>query len=329
MNKIKIGIGILISLILIYFVFRDVEPEKVIDELLNINYFLIIPAVVIQVLSYWIRAMRWSLMLTSIKKIKTARLFPIICINYLANNLLPLRAGEFVRAYLIGRKEGISKATALSTVIVERVYDGVTLSLFFGAIALIYPFPTGVKVSGALLSLIFLAALVFILVIALFREKAIKIINFFIKFLPEKIGQKVNGILDKLIDGFDVIKDKKNLLLIAFCSILAWFMEACLIYAIAAAFGFSSTVFLALITLVFVNFFIMIPSSPGYVGPFEGACRYSLGLFNVTKDAAASFALIYRVFQYVPITVIGFICLLKEGISFSSMTSLSKKDESV
>ena len=329
MKKLKIIIGIFISLILLYFVFRDVEPQKVLHELLNINYFIIIPAVIIQILSYWVRAMRWTLMLSSIKKISTSRIFPIICINYLANNLLPLRAGEFVRAYMIGQKEGISKATALSTVIVERVYDGVTLALFFGVIAFIYPFPTSVKISGALLSMVFVVALLFILVIALFREKALKVINFFLKFLPEKIRVKVYGILEKLIDGFDVIKDKKNLLMIAFYSVLAWCMEACLIYAIAAAFGFSSTFYLALITLVFVNFFIMIPSSPGNIGTFEGACRYSLGLFNVTKDVTASFALIYRVFQYIPITIIGFICLFKEGMTFSSITSLSKKDEAI
>ncbi len=328
MKKLKIILGVLISLIFIIIAFNGVNFHKVIDKLMEINYFVIIPAVVIQLMSYWVRTMRWSLMLRSIKRIKPARLFPVICISYLANNVLPLRAGEFVRAYLLGQKEEVSKTAAFSTVILERIYDGITLVLFFGVIAFIYPFPSDVKLIGAVFTAIFLGALLFSVFIVLFREKTLGIINFFIKFLPGKINKKVYNILVKLIDGFDIIRDKRNLFLIALYSIAVWLMEACLIFAIASAFGFTSTVYLAFITLVLTNFFIMIPSSPGYIGTFEEACRYSLSFFKIGRDTALSFALIYRAFQYIPITVLGFVFLFKEGLSLSSMTSM-REDEKV
>ncbi len=321
MKKLKVFIGILISLIFIYIVFRRVDFGRVLHTLLTVNYFIILPAVIIQVLSYWTRSIRWSLMLTSIKKIKASRLFPIICLSYLANNILPLRAGELVRAYLIGEKEGISKTAAFSTVILERIYDGITLVLFFGAIAFIYPFPLKVKIVGALFSLIFFGALIFIILIVVFRDRMLKFTTLFLKILPEKIHKKIYAVLEKLIDGFDIIKDRRNLLLIAFYSVLTWLMEACLIFAIATAFGFSSTVYLSVVTLTLVNFLIMIPSSPGYIGTFEGACTYSLSLFGIVRDTGVSFALIYRVFQYVPITVLGFVYLFKEGVSLTALAS--------
>jgi uncharacterized protein (TIRG00374 family) len=92
-----------------------VEFKKLGDVLLSINYLVIIPAILLQISSYWVRSLRWSAMLGSIKKIKTKDLFPIICINYMANSVLPLRGGDIVRAYLIGRKYDISKTAALST----------------------------------------------------------------------------------------------------------------------------------------------------------------------------------------------------------------------
>lgn len=325
MKKIKNLIGIGISIVLLYLLFRNVEFKKLGDVLLGINYLVIFPAILLQISSYWVRSLRWSAMLGSIKKVKTSRLFPIICINYMANSVLPLRGGDILRAYLIGRNHDISKTAALSTVIIEKIYDGITLLLFMGAISLVYPFPKSIKSLGLIATIIFAGALLFTIFVVLFKERALKLVQFFTGLLPEKIGTSIMKIATKLIEGFDVIKDKKSLMPVIIYSIIIWVLEGSLVLTIAIAFGVDNVFYLSVFTLVVTNFGIMIPSAPGNLGTFEGACSTALNVFKIAGNTAIGFALVYRVFLYIPVTTLGFIFLLKEGLTLSSVTSISDK----
>ncbi|MFC6230992.1 lysylphosphatidylglycerol synthase transmembrane domain-containing protein [Paenibacillus allorhizosphaerae] len=324
MKKIQLLTGILVSVILIYIVLNGIDFGDVWNIIINLDYLILVPAVIIQILSYWVRSMRWAIILKNIKTVRVNRLFPIICISYMANNLLPLRIGEFVRAYLMGKKENISATAVFSTVILERIYDGITLLLFLGVTAILYPFPSWVKQIGLVTTLFFFCALVFIFCLVVFKKRTLSFINLFIQVLPGKFNKKIDDIIEKFIDGFDTIKDKKKLVPIAVYSIVIWSMEAYLFYALAKAFDFNSAVYLAFFTLVVVNLGIMIPSSPGYVGTFEYFITKALSVFGISKEISLSYALILRVFQYLPITLIGFLFLLKEGISLTQLTKMSK-----
>ncbi len=328
MKKLQVIIGCTISLILIYIIFRNIDFKQVGHTLISINYWILIPAILIQMSSYWVRSVRWSLMLRSIKAVKPRNLFPIICISYLANNTLPLRLGEFVRAYLIGRKEQVSKTAAFSTIILERIYDGLTLLLFLGVTAFLFPFPDWVKNIGLITAALFLCALFFVLSIVIFKNYTIRFINFLTRFVKPVLAEKINAILEQFVSGLDIVKNKRNLFRIALFSILIWSMEGYMFYAIAEAFNFSSTVYIGMFVLVIVNLGIMIPSSPGYVGTLEYFCTKSLGIFNISKELAVSYSLVLRIFQYVPITLLGFYFLLREGISFSQMLRMNKSNDS-
>jgi conserved hypothetical protein len=319
MKKVQIILSLIISACFIYFVFQNIDFSQVREILMDINYVLIVPAVVVQLASYWVRSMRWAFMLRSIKRIKSAKLFPIICISYMANNVLPLRIGEFVRAFLVGKKERLSKTGAFSTILLERIYDGLTLLLFLGATAILFPFPAWVKRIGFVTAIVFCIALLFVIGLVIFKNFTLNLIKKSTSIFGKKISEKLNNILEQFVIGLDVIKDKKSLIPIAFFSLVIWMMEGFLFFSIAQAFDYSSTIYLALFVLVVVNLGIMIPSSPGYVGTFEYFCTKALGVFNVTKESALSYALVLRIFQYIPITVLGFFFLLKEGISLSQM----------
>lgn len=327
MRKVKVIIGITISVFFIFLLGRNLNLADIGKAFYSINYSIIIPAVLIQISSYWIRSVRWKYILSGIKPMKTKELLPIISISYMANNLLPLRIGEFVRAYLVSKKGKISAAASFSTIMLERIYDGITLLLFLGFTALFFPFPNWVKQIGILTTLLFLGALIFSVGIVSFRSKTMQLVNWGLKIFPKRLHAKLSVLIDKLIVGLEVVKNKRALLPIAFYSILIWLMEASLFYAIAEAFDFSSTVYIALFTLVIVNLGIMIPSSPGYIGTFEFFVSKSLGVFGIIKELALGYSVILRITQYIPITIIGFIFMLKEGLSFKAITKLSENEE--
>lgn len=326
MKILKITLGVLISLFFVMILVDNLEWNKIWTALDSINYFIIIPAIVIQLSSYWIRSVRWKYILSSMKLMKSSELFPIVAISYMANNILPFRMGEFVRAYLVGKKSGISKMSSFSTIILEKIYDGISLLFILGITALIFPFPSWVRNMGLISTVIFLGALIFAVCLVIFRGGTIKFVDSFLKYTPNTLHDSINKLLNRLIEGFEVVKDRKNLIPIALYSMLIWVMEATLFFAIAESFGFSDTIFIALFVLVIVNLGIMIPSSPGYVGTFEYFVIKSLNVFNITKETAMGYALVLRIAQYLPITLIGFIFMVKEGLSLKGLVRLHKEE---
>ncbi len=325
MKKLKVFLGVAISALFIYILMRNIDYAEIRAALRGINYYVILPAVILQLASYWVRSARWRYILSGIKEIKTKDLLPIISISYMANNLLPLRMGEIVRAYMVGKKSNISSAAAFSTIILERIYDGITLLLFLGITALVFPFPDWVKQIGILTSLLFFGALIFLIGLVSFKQKSLLFLNRCLKVFPKGIAQKVKDISDKFIEGFEVVRNKKVLIPIGIYSIIIWTMEASLFYAIAQAFEFHSAIYLSFFVLVIVNLGIMVPSSPGYIGTFEFFVTRSLNVFGIAKEIALGYALILRVFQYIPITIVGMIFMLIEGLTFSKITKLYRK----
>ncbi len=131
-NK-SLWIGIVISLALLVYAFKDTDFAGIGAAFRTANYLFLIPALLLYFFGVFLRSVRWHFLLRSIKPIGLERLFQVTVIGYMANDLLPLRIGELVRAYILGETEGISKASALVTIVLERIFDGVTMLIFIGA----------------------------------------------------------------------------------------------------------------------------------------------------------------------------------------------------
>ena len=145
----KYRIGIVISVALLALFVFTVDVRRMLEVLGGANYWFTIPAVGMYLVSVYFRSLRWTVMLRHLKPVKTVRLFPVVTIGYMANNLLPMRLGELVRSYYLGEREGINKAAALMTVLVERAFDALTLLFFVAVVALFVPVTGLVQSFGA------------------------------------------------------------------------------------------------------------------------------------------------------------------------------------
>ena len=123
-DKYLVGIGA--SLILVALFLFTGNPSGMLAALGSANYWYVIPAVVMYFVSVYFRAMRWSVLLRHIRPVKVPRLFPVVVVGYMANNLLFVRLGELVRCYYLSEREGVSTTSALVTVFVERIFDALT-----------------------------------------------------------------------------------------------------------------------------------------------------------------------------------------------------------
>src|SRR5206468_3477438 len=117
----QLALGTAVGIALVVYSLSGVDFHELSQALARANYWLLIPTCGLTLLAFYLRAVRWGVLLRTVKTINNGRLFSATMIGFAANNLLPARLGEFVRAWAIGRSERISRSAAFATVVVERV----------------------------------------------------------------------------------------------------------------------------------------------------------------------------------------------------------------
>lgn len=312
-------VGLIISALFLYLSFHKIDFGELGASIVRANYIYLIPAVLITIVSFWIRSYRWKFLLKSVKDIAMSNLFSATMIGFMANNLLPVRLGEFVRADAIGRKEKISKSASFATIVVERLLDGLTLLLFLIAVLLFFHFPRWVRTGGLLAFLFYIFILAFLLFLKMRTDQTLRWIGILLKLLPASISPKVEELLLSFIDGLKILSDGRRLLIVSLLSILLWLTAIFSIECVFYAFNFDLPLYAAFILLVVISFGVMLPSSPGFVGTFQYSCVVSLALFRIPKEEALSFSVILHASNFIPVTVVGLFYFWREHLSFKQI----------
>ena len=234
----KFWSGTLLSGIFLFFAFKKVDIASLEEVLKTVDYMVLIPVIILTVFSLWVRAWRWRFLLRPIKSIPMKSMFSTTAIGFMANNIFPARLGEIIRAYVIDRKEGVGKSASFATVVVERVFDGMTV-LFFLIIVLVlwrFEIPEWIRsiMFGALF--LYLFALTVLIVLKVRTEKTLKVIQWFISALPERIQQRIQRIFYSFVRGLDILHDTRNIVISAVLSLLVWLPHAVLIHLQLLAF---------------------------------------------------------------------------------------------
>ncbi len=328
--KLGLGIGIAISALFLFLAFHKVNLHEVKEALNSANYIYLIPVVLLLLLSFIMRALRWRYLLEPIKKIKLHSLFSATMIGFMANNLLPARLGEFARAYAIGEKEGISKSSSLATIVIERIFDGITILTFLAIILIFwsFSFPSWLQNAAYIACSIYLFALLFLILLKLQTKRALRIAEFIFKPFPRKFKIRMIRILNSFVDGLKILHSSKNIIYSAILSLFVWLPVGLIIYCLLISFGIDLPISVSFLLLVILCIGVMIPSAPGFVGTVQFLCVTGLALFAVPKSQALSFSIVYHASQFIPVTGIGLVYLFMEGLSFAKIQSsieLNKK----
>jgi uncharacterized protein (TIRG00374 family) len=317
--KKKFIIGGLISLVFLYLAFRKVDYYELWSALKGASYWYILPNVALVILSMWMRAYRWKFMVDPIKKLGLAPLFSSVMIGFMANNVLPARLGEFVRAYSLGTKENISRSATFATIVIERIFDGFSLLFILWLSLLLSPFPDWVKKASNLFLLMNIATLAFLVLIEVKRDLTLKFFNFIFRILPASLSSRAGEILEKFIGGLKVFRDVPSLIWILAWSIFIWIIVGISNYFIFLAFGLQPPIQASFILLVIVSLGVMLPSSPGFVGTFQFFCVVSLATFGYDKNVALPFSIVLHASQYFPVTLLGLYYLKREHLSLKGI----------
>src|SRR5213592_4542177 len=309
-------IGLVISAALLVWVLYKIDPRQVWSYAQHANFWLLLLAVVVATVTFPVRAIRWRLILRD----GDGRPFPWMplwhatTIGFMANNLLPARAGEVARAYVASRQLPVRFTTALGSIGVERVFDALVM-LGLMAVAIAAPsFPAHALVRGRSLSAIAAstAALfaVLLLIALLVAHRPAPWLALFARMarrlLPAHVAERVVHGADGIVAGLAVLKSPARFAGVVLWSLVLWVKNAAAFAICFRAFGLDVPLEAALLLQGIIGFGVAVPSTPSFIGVFEAATLVTLQFYGVDSSLAVSYALTYHVTTFIPITLLGF-----------------------
>jgi uncharacterized protein (TIRG00374 family) len=326
--KFLLAIGI--SLIFSYFFVRGVDISAVGDALRDANYAYVVPALALFAGSVAFRSLRWRYFLISTHDLSWRALLPSVLIGYAGNNLLPLRAGELVRAQHLADHFAVPRMQTFGALLAERLFDGAVLAAFV-LWGLLLVDDVGAAYLGLGLLLAAATATGFLVMTLLARRPGLAAwaAALPMPFLTQRMRAEIAGLGGSFITGLSVLTSARSLVMATACSAAAWGLELGMYWLIAEAFSLDAS----LITVAFAgaaaNVSLSIPSAQGGVGPFEVFATEALLKFGVLKEAAAAYALALHFFLIVPVSIVGLLVLwrstLQGRVSRASVEALDPR----
>jgi uncharacterized protein (TIRG00374 family) len=320
---LRLVLCIIVSSVCLYLAVRGMNFEDAIQQLKRSSPTPILGAVFFLFLSLWIRAYRWSYLLLPVKQISIRPLFRSTLIGFMGNHLFPFRAGEVMRAVSIGQTQRISKAAALGSILLERVFDGLVLSLSPFLLLAVLDLPRWVlSVNLALLGVSVTGLLM--LMLAAQRGWTEVWPKRMLGFLPGIIGRRLGSIAGHFLEGMKAINHAGALLPVLCLSVLCWFCNGMYFFLVFESLDLNLSLWVALVLQVVIGLGVILPSGPGYVGNFEYFTVLGLALFGITQETAFAYALLAHICVFVPGTAVGLFFALRNGFQIEGETLSSK-----
>ncbi len=325
---VKVVVSITLAAALFaYFLWRAPLAE-VGHELAQVNPFWVTVATVLALVGYFLRALRWGVILRPAGKAAVGPLFGCTAAGFATSSILPARAGEVVRPLLLSARSALPAAATLASILTERLLDGASVLLYF---------ILGVLIAGrnvnqvslatlhraaALAGLALLVAVVFIWLLLRRRDAAITLMT---RPVPERFRSRVAVFLHHVLDGLQVLGTPVRLLEVAAWSLGMWLVIGLQLVALAKGFPDVHIGVWEAFIVVAVSVIGLAVPTPAGVGGFHTAIQIALTqLVGVGLGAATAYALVHHAICFFPITVVGLIYMASVGLSLGRATRMQE-----
>jgi uncharacterized protein (TIRG00374 family) len=301
-----------LSLGLLAWALRGVSLAEIVQHLRAAEPGPLLAAVVIATLTFPLRLIRWRLLFRreNGNAYPSTPLWHAIAVGFMANNLLPLRAGELVRSYTASRLARARFTTVFSSIAVERIFDAITIVALL-TLALLSPdLPASVTVGGTSVARLArgagvvaaagLCVAIAIVAAPLTAERTVRRV-----IRSPRTADRIVSLIEGMRQGLSVLRTPQRLAAVIFWSLVLWLVNALGFYVGFAAFHIPVSYLGALLLQGLLILGISIPSTPGFFGPFEAVIVAVLALYAVPNDVAFSYAIAFHITSFIPITLLG------------------------
>lgn len=337
-NALKIGLGLALSAALLYFFGRSVNWKDVPAQITDVSIPLFLLAVVLSAFHFVTRAIRWHVLVAREKiDVRFRNLVKANVVGFAVSFVFPGRIGELVKPLYLARKEGLKSGFTIGTVVVERLFDLVTTCALLGLFLVSRPlfassWPIGEEAGRRLTFLgtagiaIAAALLLVMLLLYFFREKALRVVGFVLKPLPERAGRAVLKVLAEFIDGLRFFRTRSQLVLYAVLSLVVWLGVTLFYWVFFAAYHVHVPYFLVFPYVFLTAVGASIPT-PGMVGGFHYFSKLGMTLvLGLEAGRAASLTLVFHAVQIAVTCLLGYAILAHEGLTFIQLKRMGESE---
>lgn len=308
-------VGLLIGGACLWFVAREARFQELALALRDVRWTLAPVFIAVLLLFYWLRAVRWGLLLRPYRRLSASVLFPSVMVAYAGNTLLPLQLGELIRVYIVSKRHEIAQSSLATSIVLERVFDVAALLIIIAASPLVRErTPPMVLAAELVLSWIAFATLVFVVTYVFFTPVVLRVTAKVTARLPERLRHRIVRIIENGAVGLEALRQPRLLLAALGISILQWGLMGICVWLSVVALSLDVPIAATAVLLVFVVVAVTIPSSPGYIGSIQLAFALALAPFGVSVEAALAASVFYHLLAYVTVILLGAVYAWKLGV---------------
>jgi len=320
-------IGIGISLILLFWIISTIDLRETWRYMVEASYWPILPAFAILVAHFILRAWRWKYLLPAHYVVGFRSLFDSLMIGTLANFLLPLRAGEFVRPYALQKMSQVPFVTGFTSLVTERFFDLAFVLLTFGVVVATLPgvpewVYTGVWIFGGIAVFTLMA----IIACCVFPTFIRRLNSWFASLLPASARERELRLFGDFMHSLTVLRNPRNAVMVLLLSAAVWISNFLLFYVFLFMFEIPPSFSLAITTAVIVALAVAAPSAPGFLGVYQTACVVAFALFALDREVAVAYSVVTHLLQYIVFVVYGFYALSRLGLRLSQLQTLPEDE---
>jgi glycosyltransferase 2 family protein len=332
-------IGLVVAIAAVYYTMRNVSVSELMDSFRQVNYIWLLPAFLLMCLTYVARAIRWRVLLLPVREVRTLDLFSPLMVGFMAG-VLPARAGELIRAYLLGKKFELSFASSLATIVVERLFDMILLLFLFSWILVFHGeiFDGNIAWSGisirdlAFQFGIFSLALVLVLIVFIYlltfhNERAMLLAHWLVKPFPEKWQYKLIQMTETFSQGLGVFRNIRALVFIGVATVGVWALVVLQYYPLYWAYELQDKSAASLILLtVMVCILITVLPTPAFLGSFNAGVLIALHeIMGEAEVDIVSFGFVAWGLNFAVIVLGGVYFILHDHISVKKLVEIEEE----
>ena len=319
-HKITLALGLLIGAFFLWLAVRDVDFKQVVESLKHANHWLALPFLLSLGLFYWLKAVRWSYLLSPSKKIVPRELVPSMIIGFAGNNILPVRLGELLRVYMLSKEQHLSRSLVLATIVLERMFDAISILILL-TLAMYFASVDATDLASVRLLLLALVIITFVVSygVALAPQWLSDIVSATMKILPERLQRLIVERFRHLQLGFAALRHRNKMPRILLNSLAQWLLMSICVYLSIEAFDLSVSPPAAVLILGLIVAGISLPAAPGFVGTIEYCFVLGLGFFGVSASEALGVGVFYHAITFVSVTLAGTLYFRRYNMSMNEL----------
>lgn len=320
--------GTIIALILLAYCVKDIRVDDLRSLYSRISFYYLIPALLMEFILIISKAVRWGTIIENSKKLSIFRVCNLYSAGQVINIIMPALTGQMARIWLFSRKVGLTKAYVFSTILLEVLFDAISLLAMIVIVSMAFAFPEEYRPISYVIAFITISMFVILYLILTFKKQIGALGRKTLRRRSPKIFLILKKFADSFTKGISLLRSTKYFFRTMALSLAGWLAHILVVYFLFKSFGFYDLPFMAAIIIMVINTLaLLIPITPGNAGTFELAVVASLLVFNIAKSDAVLYALALHLLDLIPIFVMGFLFLRSERMTLKEIKEEGEKEE--